>query len=270
MENEENVVRLAKPVKKGLLHLVFSRFLIIGLLLVLQVLIVIAAYGFLADKLPYFVALTRVFATIMIIYLFNSDMDSTAKLTWMLVISIIPITGTAFLLFTQMNFGHRKTQEMVEEQIRISRQYLEQPKGVLRKVTRDSSAIDDLCRYVNRTGCFPLYDHTAVSYFPLGEDKFEAMLVELEKAEKFIFMEYFILEEGYMWGRILDILIRKAKAGVDVRVLYDGMCEMSTLPPDYWKLLEEQGIQSGPFAPIMPFISSHYNYRDHRKICVID
>ena len=270
MENEENVVRLAKPVKKGLLHLVFSRFLIIGLLLVLQILIVIAAYGFLADKLPYFVALTRVFATIMIIYLFNSDMDSTAKLTWMLVISIIPITGTAFLLFTQMNFGHRKTQEMVEEQIRISRQYLEQPKGVLRKVTRDSSAIDDLCRYVNRTGCFPLYDHTAVSYFPLGEDKFEAMLVELEKAEKFIFMEYFILEEGYMWGRILDILIRKAKAGVDVRVLYDGMCEMSTLPPDYWKLLEEQGIQSGPFAPIMPFISSHYNYRDHRKICVID
>ena len=70
-----------------------------------------------------------------------------------------------------------------------------------------------------------------MTYFPLGEDKLEAMLAELEKAEKYIFMEYFIVEEGYMWGRILDVLTRKAKEGVEVRVMYDGMCEMSTLPP---------------------------------------
>jgi cardiolipin synthase len=83
-------------------------------------------------------------------------------------------------------------------------------------------------------------------------------------------MEYFIVEEGYMWGRILDILIRKAKEGVDVRVMYDGMCEMSTLPADYWKLLEAQGIHARAFSPIIPVISSHFNYRDHRKILVID
>ena len=83
-------------------------------------------------------------------------------------------------------------------------------------------------------------------------------------------MEYFIVEEGYMWGRILDILTRKAKEGVEIRVMYDGMCEMSTLPVDYWKLLNAQGIKAKPFSAIKPVISSHYNYRDHRKILVID
>ena len=83
-------------------------------------------------------------------------------------------------------------------------------------------------------------------------------------------MEYFIIKEGYMWGTILKLLIEKAKEGVDVRVLYDGMLEVSSLPTNYCKLLEEQGIKAKVFAPIKPFVSSHYNYRDHRKILVID
>ena len=96
------------------------------------------------------------------------------------------------------------------------------------------------------------------------------MLEELKKAEKFIFMEFFIMEEGYMWGSILKVLADKAKAGVDVRVMYDGMLEVSTLPSNYCKLLQEHGIQAKVFSPIKPIVSSHYNYRDHRKILVID
>ena len=270
MENEEKVVRLAKPVKKGILRLIFSRFFVIALLLVLQIAILVVAYGYFSEKLPILITLLRIFSIVMVVYLFNCDMDYSAKLTWMLIITILPIFGTVFLLFTQANTGHRMIQKLVDIQIQKSRSFLTQPENVLDKVEHDGSGTDDLCRYLNRTGCFPLYDQTAVTYFPLGEDKFEAMLVELEKAEKFIFMEYFIVEEGYLWGRILDILIRKAKEGVEIRVMYDGMCEISTLPVDYWKLLKAEGIHSKPFAPIKPFISSHYNYRDHRKILVID
>ena len=83
-------------------------------------------------------------------------------------------------------------------------------------------------------------------------------------------MEYFIIEEGYMWGEILRILEEKAKAGVDVRVMYDGMCEITLLPSNYCELLEQHGIKAKTFAPIRPIVSSHYNYRDHRKILVID
>ena len=270
MDNEERVVRLAKPVKKGLLHLVFSRFFVIAVLLVLQIVLVVVGYGYLTDKLPILLSLLWLFTVVMIVYLFNCDMDSSAKLTWMFIISIIPISGAAFLLFTQTNFGHRTTRKLINRQIQNSRQFLDQPKDILEEVERDGSGTEDLCRYLNRSGRFPLYDQTAVTFFPLGEDKFKVMLEELEKAEKFIFMEYFIVEEGYMWGRILDILTRKAKEGVEVRVMYDGMCEVSTLPTDYWKLLEAEGIKAKAFSPILPFVSSHYNYRDHRKILVID
>ena len=270
MEIKENVVRLAKPVKKGLLRLIFSRFGLIALLLVLQIAILIAAYGYFTKALPILIILMRLFSLVMVIYLFNCSMDSSAKLTWMLIIAVLPLAGTVFLLFTQSNVGHRMERKLVENQINDTKEMLDQPKNVLETLTRDGSGTDDLCRYLNRSGCFPLYDHSAVTYFSLGEYKFEAMLEELEKAEKFIFMEYFIIEEGYMWGRILDILTRKAKQGVEIRVMYDGMCEMSTLPVDYWKLLRKEGIQAKPFSPIKPFVSSHYNYRDHRKILVID
>ena len=96
------------------------------------------------------------------------------------------------------------------------------------------------------------------------------MLVQLEAAEHFIFMEYFIVDEGVMWGTILEILVKKAAAGVDVRVMYDGTCEFSLLPHDYPKRLRALSIKCKMFAPVAPFISTHYNYRDHRKILVID
>ena len=270
MENEANVVRLAKPVKKGLFHLIFSRFFIIALLLLLQVALIVSLFVFFADKIPLMIYIMAIISIVMVFYLFNCNMDSSAKLTWMLVIAIFPLPGTIFFAFTRSNLGHRTMSKFVALQIEKSRAFLDQPDNVLDKVERDGSGTEDLCRYLNRTGRFPLFENTKVDYFRLGEDKFEAMLTELEKAEKFIFMEYFIIEEGYMWGRILDILIRKAKAGVEVRVMYDGMCELAQLPADYWKLLNAQGIKAKPFSPIKPFISSHYNYRDHRKILVID
>ena len=270
MENEENVVRLAKPKRKGLLSLIFSRFFVIALLLAIQVGVIIVAYIFFMDKVPYLVGIVRFFSLIMVLYLFNCPMDSSAKLTWMFIISIAPLLGTGFLCFTQSNLGHRMERDMLKKQIDLTRNSIEQPENVIRELEHDGSGTDDLCRYLKRSGCFPLYDQTEVTYFPSGEAKFKAMLEEMEKAEKFIFMEYFIVEEGYMWGRILDVLTRKVKEGVEVRVMYDGMCEMSTLPADYWKLLEKVGIKSKPFSPIKPFVSTHYNYRDHRKILVID
>jgi len=267
---EERIVSLAKPVRKGFLRLIFSRFFVIAVLLVFQVALLVAVYLQFREKLPVLLNLQWVFTFAMIVYLFNSNMDSSAKLTWMLVISLVPLAGAAMLLFTQSNVGHRMETEMVHEQINNTRTMLMQPQNVFSEIEHDGSGTDDLSKYLNKTGCFPVYDKTEVTYFTLGEKKFEAMLAELEKAEKYIFMEYFIVEEGYMWGRILDVLTRKVKEGVEVRVMYDGMCEMSTLPVNYYKLLEAEGIHAKAFSPIKTVESSHNIYRDHRKIMVID
>ena len=197
IQENENVVRLAKPQRKGILRLIFSRFLLIFLLLALEVGLIVYGVYFLDDKFPNLVYIWRLFSVLMIIYLFNCPMDSSAKLSWMLLISFLPIAGTGILLFTQSNLGQRTTCKLIGQQIKKSRGLLVQPENVIKEIEHDRSGVDDLCTYLNRSGHFPLYDRTGVTYFPTGEDKFRAMLEELEKAEKFIFMEYFIVEEGY-------------------------------------------------------------------------
>ena len=268
--HEKKIRRLAKPMKTGLLHLIFSRFLIIIFLLGLQVAIFAGFYGWLSGLTHYMAALQLVFTALMVVYLFNNSMDSSAKLTWMFLIALFPLPGAAMLLFTQTNLGHRALKERVDYRLEKTKSLLDQPEGVLEELEKEGGGTEDLVRYLNRSGCFPVYKSTAVTYFPDGEDTFQALLEELENATTYIFMEYYIIEEGYMWGSVLDVLIRKAQAGVDVRVMYDGMSELFNLPYGYWKLMEEQGIHTQRFAPIRPVVSSHYNYRDHRKIVVID
>ena len=268
---EEKVFRLAKPVRKGIWHLVFSRFLFFFLLIALQIFLLIAVYLWMNDKLTTLFAVVQgVFMLCMIVYLFNIPMDSSAKLTWMLLIALAALPVTVLFFFTQSNLGHRRFKKAVEKSIEETKDLLSQPEGVLESLREDQDGTEDLVAYLNRTGCFPAYQDTEITYYPSGEAKFEALLEDLKHAEKYIFLEYFIIEEGYMWGRILEILIAKAAEGVDVRVLYDGLGEMFQLPADYWKLLETKCIHSRSFGAIRPFVSSHYNYRDHRKILVID
>ena len=267
---DEKIFRLAKPVRGGILRLVFSRFLIIVLLLVLQVGILVVLYGWMKEYIPHFTVAVGVFTVAMVIYLFNCPMDATGKLTWMFLIAIVPISGAFFLLFTQTNRIQRSVRKRSAQMVEETRRALPQPEGVLPALEGDGSGTDDLNRYLNRSGCFPVYADTESRYFPGGEEMLDALLEELERAERYIFLEFFILQEGYMWGQVLEILTRKVREGVDVRVIYDGMCEMKQLPFGYAKLLRGYGIRAKAFSPIIPVVSSHYNYRDHRKILVID
>ena len=144
MDQEERVVRLAKPLKKGLLRLVFSRFCVIALLLVFQIAVLVLAYGYFTDKLPILIYLLRLLSLVMVVYLFNCNMDSSAKLTWMFIIAIFPLPGAAFLFFTQSNIGHRMETKLVDQQIQESRNYLSQPENVLEKLEHDGCGVDDL------------------------------------------------------------------------------------------------------------------------------
>lgn len=269
MEKNEILCLIPKQ-RKGLLKLIFSRMGIVVLLLFIELNVLLSVYMWFADYFQWFAGAQALFSICMVFYLFNCGMDSSAKLTWLNLIMLFPVPATILLWFTQREIGHRAVKFRVAELIDETRDKLSQDNAVILKQEVVDSGMGDLCRYLNRSGCFPVYERTEVTYFPLGEDKFTAMLEELRKAEKFIFLEYFIIEEGLMWGSILKILADKAAQGVDVRVMYDGMCEMSTLTADYPKRMAKLGIQCKPFSPIMPFISTHYNYRDHRKILVID
>lgn len=266
----DSVRRLEKPRAKGLLSLIFSRFFIFALLILVQIGLILYVVNLASEHIEHYLIIERIFAFLMIVYLFSCSMEASAKLTWMLIISLLPVAGAAILLFTKVNLGNRRISRAIASITKETKHALPQAEDVMEDLHVDGGNTDDLVRYLSRSGCFPAYRNTETVYFPSGEAKFEAVLKELEKATEYIFLEYFIIEEGYMWGRILETLIRKAEEGVIVRVMYDGMCEMSTVSPDYDKKLREVGIEAKPFSPIRPLVSSHYNYRDHRKILVVD
>lgn len=267
---DDGIIRLIPQRRKNILKLFFSRLGIIIVLILIQISILLSIYQLFIDYFPHINLFLSVFSIVMIFYLFNDKMSYSAKLTWLGIIMLFPIPGTIMLFLTKYDFGHYTLKKRTGDLVKSTKNILQHDKRIMNNPELKNSGTTDLCRYVNRTGCFPLYDNTETEYFPCGEAKFASLLEELEKAEDFIFMEYFIIAEGYMWGKILEILQRKAEQGVDVRVMYDGMCEMSTLTHDYPKRLAELGIKCKAFAPIAPFLSTHYNYRDHRKILVID
>ena len=263
-------MRLLKKGRIGMVRLVFSRIGLLALLLLLQVALVLTAFMLCQQYVPHLIVLQSIFVVVMVLYLINSDFDPSAKITWLVFIMIVPVFGTLFLLYTRMDVGHRALRDRLRLFVDQTKDVLPQSERALKGLEEASPESVALDRYLNLTGCFPVYDQTEVSYFPLGEKKFEEMLKQLEQAEHFVFLEYFIIEEGEMWGRILEILARKAAEGVEVRLMYDGTNEFATLPSSYPQKLRELGIKCKAFAPIAPFVSTHYNYRDHRKILVID
>ena len=268
---EDGGIRLLKKGQSGLVHAIFSRFGLILILLLLQALALFSLLRWFGELLPHYLGGTLLVTAAMMVYLLNLDMDNSVRITWLVVTALAPVLGVPLFWYTKADVGHRVLRKRLIELEGQTRAQLPQDEQVVRRLEAADPGAASLVRYLRgRGGGFPVYQNTAVTYFPGGEAKFEELLRQLETAQKYIFLEYFIIEEGLMWGRVLEVLARKAAQGVDVRVMYDGTCEFSTLPRDYPKRLEALGIKCKVFSPITPFVSTHYNYRDHRKILVID
>ena len=170
----------------------------------------------------------------------------------------------------ELDIGHRVLNRRLGEEMEETATLLPEPVGLSAEEAGAAPELAGLSRYTWAHGRFPLYRNTAVRYLPSGETSLEAMLEDLRAAKDFIFLEFFIIEEGYMWGRVLKVLEDKIREGVEVRVMYDGTCALFRLPYRYPEMLKKLGIQCKMFSPIRPVISAHYNNRDHRKILVID
>ncbi len=272
--NKNNIkykgLRLLKKGQQGLVHAVFSRFGLIILLFALQILFMLAMFLRFQSFISEFFLGGIMLSLCVTFYILNTEIDPSAKLTWVVLVMALPVFGTLLFLYTEFEIGHRAFASKVRTLIEETEDIIPQEEKALFDFAKKDPGAASIAHYLRRTGCFPVFDCTETQYFPVGEDMFKSLTEELRKAEKFIFLEYFIIQEGNMWGEILEILAEKVKDGVEVRVMYDGTNEFSTLSRDYPKRLEKLGIRTKVFAPLTPFISTHYNYRDHRKIMVID
>lgn len=263
-------VKILRKGKSGIVKSIFSRFGLIVFLFLLQIVLMIFGFFVFEEKMPTIYSAISLLSVFMLLFLINSNMDPGSKITWLLIITTFPVFGGLLYAYVKSDIGHRVLKDRIYSINESTANLITQNEDVLSELEKSNPNGASMARYVHSKGCHPMYRCQDIVYFPSGEAKFSKVLEELEKAQKYIFLEYFIIAEGKMWGQILDILKRKAREGVDVRLMYDGTCEFSTLPHSYPKQMKNYGIKCKPFAPITPFLSTHYNYRDHRKILVID
>ena len=255
---------------KSVLNLLLGKVGIVSLLILVQIAVLVVFILRLVEHFTVLYMLFEILSLCLVIFLVSKDENPSYKLAWVVIIMAFPIFGGLFYL----TFGNKGLPKSLLLKIQgaedYARHHLQYDLPSHPQLSAQCPQYSVLSDYITLTTGTPVWEPTQAEYFPLGEAAWERMLEELEKAERYIFMEYFIVDEGEMWGRVLEILAKKAAEGVDVRVMYDGTCEFSLLPRNYPKKLKALGIRCKVFAHVSPFVSTHYNYRDHRKILVID
>ena len=256
---------------KKLNRLLYSNKLFALIMLLLQVAAFISMYIWISDYSNVLIGFTTVFSAILIIIEVNRENEPTFKMTWIMLIAIIPVFGGLLYLFMRIRTVAWNIKDDYDNIREANALYLEKDEELEKQLDAMDSRESDFVRYLEKYGGSPAYGESTVQYYPSGRRMFEDMKRELTRAKKFIFMEFFIINtSSLMWSEILDILRTKSRQGVEVRVLYDAMGCITTMPRHYDEYLRRLGIKARVFSPIVPLISTHQNNRDHRKILVVD
>ena len=255
---------------RKLLRIIFGRTAFVVMSLLLQISILLAGFRFLSHYMVYIYGGFTLLSAFVILYVVNKDENPSFKLAWIIPITVIPVFGTLLYLFLELQWEGKIINRKLRENISDTQPYLKQNPRYMEQLAKTSRSNANLAAYIENSGSYPVYGNTNVKYYPVGEEMFEDMKKELEKAKRFIFLEYFIVERGEMWDSLLEILERKVQEGVEVRFMYDGMCCLVLLPYSYPRELRAKGLKAKMFAPIRPALSTYQNNRDHRKILVID
>ncbi len=250
--------------------IVFGRTLIVILMVVFQIMVLLASFMEVRVYFPFIWEAMNILGGILVIFIVNRDEPAEFKMSWIIPICLFPVLGALIYIFIMGNFGGIGLKAKLGRRMRETEGLLATDTVTRQAMKECSAQFQGFAHYMEKTAHFPAYHGTSAVYYPLGEDKFTDLLTELKKAEKFIFLEYFIVQPGVMWNAVLEVLKEKVRQGVEVRMMYDGMCSIFLLPDHYPRQLRAWGIRAKMFAPIVPFLSTTQNNRDHRKIVVID
>lgn len=256
---------------KKLNRILYSNKFLALIMLVIQIVAFVAMFIWISDYSKALIGLTTILAAVLIIYETNRTEEPTFKMTWITLIAIIPIFGALFYLFSRKGAISRNIGSDYKNAQELNKKYLIYDEEVKKELDAIDRREGSFAKYLAQYGGSPAYTDTAVQYYPIGDKMFEDIKREISKAEKFIFMEFFIINTAdRMWKEMFEILRQKARQGVEVRILYDGMGCVGTMPRGYDEVIKRQGIKCRIFSPIIPLLSTHQNNRDHRKIVVVD
>ncbi|MEN6462609.1 MAG: cardiolipin synthase [Syntrophomonas sp.] len=250
--------------------LLLSRIIFFGVAIAAQLLILIGIIIGFNQYFVVFYGISNMISIIAVLWIINTNSNPAYKIAWIIPILLIPIFGGLFYLFFGGNKLSKRRKKRMISIADDTRKALTANPNILDEIWLQNETAANQSTYIQNSSYYPLHQNWISEYLPSGEAKFARLKEELQKAKHFIFLEYFIIEEGVMWNSILDILKEKARLGVDVRIIYDDAGCMTTLPYGYDKKLAEAGIKCCVFDPMIPILTRRLNNRDHRKLTVID
>ena len=255
----------------GKFRLLMSKYGFSIIIMLLELFLVFAAFFYFNQLVPNWLSALVIVSLYIgtILAIVNRNMPPESKVTWLLF-AVVPVFG--FLLYLMIGERRLSKKEIQQLEKMDSMKFREDNSYDLRVELKqeNKSAFGIVKSLLSMDHNADVYDGTASQYFPLGEKMFEAMLDDLRSAKKFIFLEFYIIDPGLMWNRVLEILVDKVQQGVEVKLLYDDIGCMATLSGDYTKRLRKMGIDAHKFNKVIPRMTVAYNNRDHRKILVVD
>ncbi|MBQ6477162.1 MAG: cardiolipin synthase [Bacilli bacterium] len=242
-----------------------KRGIIVAIGLLLQILLVLFTYLYLGDHITLINIIYQVMGFLIALGLIKYSKSYSYTLPWIVIILLFPLVGTLLYIIIGYNKKSSRLLKHIVESEKNIKKYLKQDA----KLDKEISNISRM-RYITDYSNFPVTTNNDVAYYKVGELAFPEMIKELKKAKKFIFLEYFIIAHGKMWDSILEVLKDKVKEGVEVRVMYDDLGCVTTLPDSYPKELAKYGIKCVVFNRLSPLSGIIMNNRDHRKMLIID
>jgi len=207
-----------------------------------------------------------VLAAFLVLYILTSRKENAYKSLWLMVMLVFPVAGAILYLAE----GDRRAATPIRRKLEKAQSELPPKPETAPDLYRETDPrAAQTFRYVEKKTGFPAYPCPETRYYPLGEAMYPDMLEAMEQAEKFIYVEYFIIEDGKMWDPMVEILERKSAQGMDVRVIYDDIGSIATYSLKNLISLQQRGIPCMCFNPMLS-IKGTVNYRDHRKMLIVD
>ncbi len=253
-----------------ILKIFFSRFTIIALLIIIQVAVTLGLFWYLQERFFYVNVVIIVLSVFLLLHIMNKEGNPSHKIPWIILILFVPVVGVSVYIIFGKRVVSKKTRRNYQSVQDKNAKYCQQNEEMFNKLKEMDKSLANQAEYIYNSSQSPIYSNTKATYLPIGEIYFAKLLEKLKEAKHFIFLEFFIIEQGKMWDSILEVLKQKIKENVEVRLIYDDIGSINTLPHRYDRYLRSLGIHCIKFNKFKPIVSAVYNNRDHRKIVVID
>ena len=255
---------------KKIAKLLFNRVFYVIFAMAVQLGWLLTIFLRLAGYSRYMSFILDVISILVVLKIVNRKINPSYKLAWTMLILCLPIFGLVLYLVFGSSRIAAYMQDRFNEMLMKSGNLLQTDPEIHDLLEAEDISACNQSDYIYHNAGYPIHGNTTAEYFQVGDDMFPVLVRELEQAQHYIFIEYFIIHDGVMWRTILDILERKVQEGVDVRLIYDDMGCLTTLPHKYYETMRSKGIKCQVFNPFRPLLNIIQNNRDHRKFCIID